>query len=116
MPSDRASRLQRIRQRTIQKRKRTIRGLSALSLGLFAGIGILLSGVRSPGIAVVPDGNGSLLLRSGAADYIVVGIIAFMAGVFLTVGCIRFRRKRPPCPEQDKDAQTEESSSGGEDL
>lgn len=116
MPADSVSRLQRIRQRTIQKRKRTIRGLSVLSLGLFTGIGILLSGVRSPGIAVVPDGNGSLLLRSGAADYIVVGIIAFMAGVFLTVGCIRFHRKRPSCTESGRDAQREGEPSGGENL
>lgn len=116
MSVDSASRLQRIRQRTMQKRRRAIRGLSALSLGLFTGIGILLSGVRSPGIAVVPDGNGSLLLRSGAEGYIVVGIIAFMAGVFLTVGCIRFHRKRPSCTKPEKDAQREGDPSGGENL
>lgn len=116
MPADSASRLQRIRQRTIQKRRRAIRELSALSFGLFTGICILLSGVRSPGIAVVPDGNGSLLFRSGAADYIVVGIIAFMVGVFLTVACIRFHRKRLSCPGQKQGAQTEGFSSGGEDL
>lgn len=116
MPADSASRLQRIRQRTMLKRRRAIRGLSVLSLGLFTGISVLLSGVRSPGIAVVPDGNGSLLLRSGAADYIVVGIIAFMAGVFLTVGCIRFHRKRLSLPRQNKGAQREGNPSGGENL
>lgn len=116
MPADSASRLRRICQRTMLKRRRAIRELSALSFGLFTGICILLSDVRSPGIAVVPGGNGSLLFRSDAVDYIVVGIIAFMIGVFLTVACIRFHRKRLSCPEQNQGAQTEEFSSGGEDL
>lgn len=116
MSADRMSRLQRIRERTIQKQRRVIRGLSALSLGLFSGISILLSGVRSPGIAVVPGGSSSLLLRSGAASYIVVGIIAFMAGVFLTIGCIRLHRKRSACSMQEKGSQAESTPSGGEEL
>lgn len=93
MPADRTSRLQQIRQRTAQKRKRAILAPGLLSVGLIFSISLLLHGVHTPAIAVVSGASGSLLLRSGAADYIVVGIIAFMAGVFLTVGCIRLSCK-----------------------
>ncbi len=93
MPADRTSRLQKIRQRTAQKRKQAILAPGLLAVGLIFSISLLLHGGHAPAIAVVPGASGSLLLRSGAADYIVVGVIAFMAGVFLTVGCIRLSCK-----------------------
>lgn len=104
MPAGGKTRLQRIQKRTAQKRKRVIHLLGIVSLGLFTSIGALLSGIRSPGIAVVPGGSGSLLLRSDTAEYIVVGIIAFMAGVFLTILCIRLHRRPPSSSELEQDA------------
>lgn len=111
MPVDRTSRLQQIRQRTAQKRKRALFVPGVLSFLLLLSIRVLLHGVHTPGIAVVPGASGSLLLRSGAADYIVVGIIAFTAGVFLTAGCIRLSCKPTTPPEQKAHRQNSSSHS-----
>ena len=47
-----------------------------------------------PGIPTVNDGYGSVLLRNGADVYVIIGMIAFVAGVIFTVICIRFRDRK----------------------
>lgn len=41
-------------------------------------------------------GSNSVLLRSGADAYIVIGIAAFAAGVALTLLCLRLARRGRP--------------------
>lgn len=88
-------RMQEIRRRTRRLRRRFERRaqawLTACSLILLTGIGALLRRVQAPGISTVTQGYGSVLLRSDAGLYVVVGVIAFSAGVALIVLCIRYR-------------------------
>ena len=53
-------------------------------------------------MAVVADGYGAVLLRDGAGAYVVIGVIAFAAGVAATVLCVRLK-KQADRPMQDED-------------
>ena len=91
------TRLREIRGRTRQYRKkyenRLIFCLTMCNLFLFAGIGVLFRRVQGPGTVAVADAYGTVLLRDGVGAYVVIGIVAFVAGVALTVICIRLKRR-----------------------
>ena len=91
------TRMREIRCRTRQYRKRyearLLSCLTVCSLFLLAGIGVLFRHVQAPGIVSVAEGYGTVLLRSGAGAYVIVGIAAFAVGVALTVFCIRLKNK-----------------------
>lgn len=90
-------RVREIHRRTRRYRRRyenrALYSLTAFSLFLFSGIGILLWKVQSGGLPTVADGYGSVLLRGGASAYVVVGIAAFVVGVTVTVICIWLKNK-----------------------
>lgn len=90
-------RVREIHRRTQRYRRRyenhALYSITAFSLFLLAGIGILLQHVQMGGISAVADGYSSVLLREGAGAYILVGITAFAVGVAVTVTCIRCRKK-----------------------
>ena len=90
------TRLREIRRRTRQYRKecetRLLTCLMMCNLFLFAGIGVLFRSVQKPGTVSVADAYGTVLLRDGAGGYVVIGIVAFVAGVALTVACIRLKK------------------------
>lgn len=92
------TRMREIRSRARQYRKRyetrLLSCLTVCSLILFTGIGVLLSIVQIPGAALVADAYGTVLLRDGAGTYVFIGIVAFAAGVALTVICIRLKKKK----------------------
>ena len=91
------TRVREIRSRTRQYRRqhenRVLSSLAAFSLFLLAGIGVLFRSVQTPGVAAVADGYGGVLLRDGAGAYVVIGIAAFVIGVFVTVLCIRLKSR-----------------------
>ena len=88
-------RMQAIRTRTRQCRARyegrQFFCLTACSLLLLTGIWLLLRSTQSPGIALVAGSYGAVLLRDGAGAYVVLGLLAFAAGVAATVLCIRLK-------------------------
>lgn len=90
-------RVREIHRRTRRYRRRyenrALYSLTAFSLFLFSGIGILLRKVQSGGVPTVADSYGSVLLRGGASAYVVVGIAAFVVGVTVAVICIRLKNK-----------------------
>lgn len=90
-------RVREIGRRTRQYRKRyetrLLSCLTACSLFLLAGIGVLFKSAETPGIAEVAEGYGAVLLRSGAGAYVVIGLLAFVIGVAVTVLCIRLKNK-----------------------
>ena len=94
-------RVREIHRRTRRYRRRyenrALYSLTAFSLFLFSGIGILLRKVQSGGVPTVADSYGSVLLRGGASAYIVVGIAAFAVGVTVTMICIRLKNKSKDC-------------------
>lgn len=102
------TRVREIRSRTRQYRKRyetrLLSCLTACSLFLLAGIGVLFKSVQTPGVVAVADGYGAVLLRDGAGAYVVIGIAAFIIGVSVTVLCIRLKNK-----STNRTGSTEES-------
>lgn len=90
-------RVREIRRRTRQYRRRmerrVISCLTVCSLFLLAGMSVLLRSAQTPGISAVAEGYGAVLLHNGAGLYVVIGIAAFVAGVTLTVICIRCRKR-----------------------
>ena len=91
------TRVREIRSRTRQYRRRyetrLLSFLTVCSLFLLAGIGVLFGSVETPGIAAVANGYGAVLLRDGAGAYVVIGLLAFVIGVTVTVLCIRLKNK-----------------------
>ena len=83
----------RTRQYRRQRENRVLSSLAAFSLFLLAGIGVLFGSVQTPGVAAVADGYGAVLLRDGAGAYVVIGLLAFVIGVTVTVLCIRLKNK-----------------------
>ena len=108
------SRAQEIKRRARKyRRKRENRSLGALALlavVLITGITAILAG-SGGGMASADGGYGSLVLRSGAGLYVVVGVTAFTAGMALTLVCVRLsdagkaRKKKTIAAETSADAQ-----------
>lgn len=73
--------------------RRIITGLTVMAVGLAVCMGLLLKGTHTFGIATVASGYGSVLLRNGADIYVLIGLAGFVAGVAVTVICIRIREK-----------------------
>lgn len=91
------TRVRAIRSRTRQYRTRCearqLSILTACSLLLLAGIGLLLNHAQSSGVATVAGAYGAVLLQDGAGAYVVIGIAAFAAGVAVTVLCVRLKSR-----------------------
>ena len=88
----RASR-SRTRQYRARCEARQLSILTACSLLLLAGIGLLLNHAQSSGVATVAGAYGAVLLQDGAGAYVVIGIAAFAAGVAVTVLCVRLKSR-----------------------
>ena len=91
------NRVRAIRSRTRQYRARCearqLSILTACSLLLLAGLGLLLNHAQSSGVATVAGAYGAVLLQDGAGAYVVIGIAAFAAGVAVTVLCVRLKSR-----------------------
>ena len=68
--------------------------MKVLIAGLTVCMGILLQMAHVSGIPTVNDGYGSVLLRNGADVYVIIGMIAVVAGVIFTMICIRLRDRK----------------------
>ncbi len=93
-----------------QREKRALQGWGAASAGLFAvlvGMTALLDptahGLGQSGSA------GATLLSESAGGYVLVGVIAFMAGVALTAALIR-RRKNARFPRKDREGEEDRTA------
>lgn len=95
------------------RRKRENRSLVTLaSLAVILMTGIIALIAETGGGTVSTDGGyGSLVLRSGAGLYVVVGVAAFTAGMALTLVCVRLsgtgkaRNRKTITAETSADAQ-----------
>lgn len=81
-----------------RRRRRLTAALYFLCAVLAAGLYLSLargpgSGL-APGRGLVPGLYGATLLSEEAGGYVLMGVLAFAAGVALTVLCIRHREKR----------------------
>ena len=79
------------------RRKREIRWAAALSLLCFLQVLTLMmmaGTLADGGQGNVPQPYGLALLSEDASGYVLVGVIAFMAAVAITVLCSRYRRRK----------------------
>ena len=74
--------------------RRIISGLIAIAIVLAVCMGRMVRMTHISGVATVASGYGSVLLRNGADIYVLIGLAAFVAGVVVTVICMRFRKKK----------------------
>ena len=106
------TRVREIRCRTQQYRKRyeawLFSCLTLCSLFLLAGIGVLFRSVQTSDVASVADGYGGVLLQDGAGAYVIVGIVAFVIGVSVTVLCIRLKNKSTNRTENTVESEEKE--------
>ena len=77
-------------------RERRITGLTGTACAVLAAFLILLTVSERGTYPGGPAGmySGSVLLFEGAGAYVLVAVIAFMAGVVVTVACIISKKKR----------------------
>lgn len=77
------------------RKKRIDRILSVCTCAVFLTLLGVFSGIsRSESIGLADGVYGSLVITPDAGGYIFVGVICFLAGVFLTLLGIRYRKKR----------------------
>ena len=57
-------------------------------------MGHLLDRKQQPGIFTMQSEYGSVLLHSSGQPYIVIGVVAFIAGAAFTIACIRLSRRK----------------------
>lgn len=69
-------------------------GMTGMIVVLAACMGVLLRETHSSGIPMVSAGYGSVLLRNGADRYVIIGMVAFTAGVLFTMCCIWIRNNK----------------------
>ena len=77
-------------------RERRITGLTGAACAVLAAFLILLTVSERGTYPGGPAGmySGSVLLFEGAGAYVLVAVVAFMAGVIVTVACIISKKKR----------------------
>lgn len=88
------------------RRKRENRITAALS-GACAVLFICLAGMTKALGGVprgsVPDFYGATMLLEGAGGYVFIGVLAFMAGMVITVLCVRHREKEKKIHDKTED-------------
>ena len=82
---------QRVRENTRRKRQRSIYGLSAACLLLFAVLTQAVGTVVGPGQTAAQGIFGAMLLREDAGGYVLVAVVSFAAAAAITTLCIRLR-------------------------
>lgn len=104
----------RVRENTRRKQRRSIYGLSAVCMLLFAAL-IQTAGMTvGQGQIAAWGAFGAMLLREDAGGYVLVGVASFAAAVVVTMLCIRFRSRenqrkggtgKPDPQEQEEKSQ-----------
>lgn len=92
------ARIRAIRKRTQQKRvqmeRRTNTILMVCSLFLVVGIWQIMNQANVGGVVTVSGYYSTVLIRSGVSAYVVTAIVSFVAGVAVTLLCIRWKKRR----------------------
>ena len=85
---------QRARQLRMKQEKQIIWGLSGACLACF---GLLVEALNTKNVhfpAEISGMYGAVLLHEDVGGYIMVGLLAFIAAVIITILCVRFQEKR----------------------
>ena len=84
---------QRVRENTRRRQRRSIHGLSAACMLLFAALMQTAGTVIAPGQPEAWGVFGAMLLREDAGGYVLVGVVSFTAAAAITALCIRLRSR-----------------------
>ena len=104
----------RVRENTRRQQRRSIYGLSAVCMLLFAALMQTAGTVIGQGQITAWGVFGAMLLREDAGGYVLVAVVSFAAAVVVTVLCIRFRSRenqrkggtgKPDPQEQEEKSQ-----------
>ncbi|MEG1459075.1 MAG: hypothetical protein RSJ40_07190 [Acetivibrio sp.] len=90
--------LRRAKKRRRAQENYLLAGLSFVCialLGSFTGTIAIVTDIM-PQSNIVMDAYGTVILHSGASVYVLVGLLAFVAGVVITVLCFRTQHKNNP--------------------
>ena len=83
----------RVRENTRRQQRRSIYGLSAVCMLLFAALMQTAGTVIGQGQITAWGVFGAMLLREDAGGYVLVGVVSFAAAVVITALCFRLRSK-----------------------
>ena len=84
---------QRVRENTRRRQRRSVYGLSAACMILFAAL------IQAEGMAIergqtaAQGAFGAMLLRQDAGGYVLVAVVSFAAAAGITALCIRLRNR-----------------------
>ena len=84
---------QRVRENTRRRQRRSIYGLSAACMLLFAVLTQAAGTVVGPGQPKAWGVFGAMLLRQDAGGYVLVAVVSFAAAAAITALCIRLRNR-----------------------
>lgn len=96
----------RVRDNTRRRQRRSVYGLSAACVLLFAAL------IQAEGMAIergqtaAQGAFGAMLLREDAGGYVLVGVAAFAAAVVLVIACVRLHereKRRNRSKEREKE-------------
>ena len=93
----------RVRDNTRRRPRRSVYGLSAACVLLFAVLMQAVDTVVGPGQPEAWGSFGAMLLREDAGGYVLVGVVCFAAAVVVTVFCTRLRKKNNKPEKQTKE-------------
>lgn len=91
-------RIQEIRRRTRQKRRklenRVLSSLTLCSLCFMAGLQMIFARVRVPAVSTVAYQCGTVLLQEGTSSYVVTAILFFTLGAGAAVFGIKYKKRK----------------------
>ena len=84
---------QRVRENTRRRQRRSIYGLSAMCMLLFAVLMQAADALIAPGQTAAWGSFGAMLLREDAGGYVLVAVVSFAAAVIITALCFQLRKR-----------------------
>ena len=84
---------QQVRENTRRRQRRSIYGLSAACMLLFAVLMQTAGTVVGPGQTAAWGVFGAMLLREDAGGYVLVAVVSFAAAAAITALCFRLRNR-----------------------
>ena len=103
----------RVRENTRRRQRRSVYGLAAVCMLLFAALMQTAGMVIGQGQTAAQGSFGAMLLREDAGGYVLVAVISFAAAVAITALCFRLRirenRKKGGADKPNRHEQEEKS-------
>ena len=97
---------QRVRENTRRRQRRSIYGLSAACMLLFAALMQTAGTLVAPGQTAAWGAFGAMLLREDAGGYVLVAVVSFAAAAAITALCFRLHEREKRNGESNEEERT----------